>query len=88
MGSIFVYLGLALEIGSVVEGFVTLAKTEPASQWTGAQISALASPAVSALTSAFPGKINIPPALVTDLSNAVADALQAYFKKAAAPAAA
>jgi len=79
--NILKYLNLALEVAASVEALISLfAVSAPV---TGPAISLAVQPAISAVQAVFP-KANIPPALVTDVCDAAADAINAYFKRTGA----
>ena len=74
MGNILKYISLGIGVVESVAGFVALiALKKPV---TVAEVAAAAQPAISSIQSAF--NITIPPALITDVSNAAAAALDKY----------
>ena len=80
-GNIFSYIELALSVGGAVQTTIAeFAAAGPTAPVTGAQLQAVWGPVVLAVQSVFP-KAAIPPALVTDICNAVADAVAQYLKK-------
>jgi len=78
--NILKYLNLALEIGVSVEGLLAYFKSATTVQ--GSIIEQIVLPSVQAVEQVFP-KVNVPPALLTDVCNAAADAIDSYFKKQA-----
>ena len=78
MNKIFSYITAGLEIASVVEAMIQLiAAKQPV---TAAILSTVISPGIQALQLISP-KITLPPALINDIIQAAADAINKYVIK-------
>lgn len=75
--NIFAYINLAIAIISAVTTVLHLAIT-PTTPLTGLQLVAIAQPILSDIQVLIP-KANIPAALVVDIADAIADAVNAFY---------
>jgi len=77
--TIFKYIALALEIGTTIQSITALIESAQATHVpiTGSQIDAAIQPVVSGIEGVFP-KVVFPEALLTDIENASADAINRY----------
>ena len=73
--NIFKYIDLGIGVVESVTAFIAL--LAPKKSVTGIQVAGAAQPAISAIQGAF--GVIIPPALITDVSNAAADAIDKYI---------
>ena len=80
--NIFSYINLAIEIIAAVQACLHLG-ISASNPLTAAQLEAIAAPVIAGVQAVVP-KANIPAALVADVANAIADAVNAYYKPPAA----
>lgn len=76
MSKIFQYFGLATAVIESISGIQSALKSNPVS---GAAIQAAVEPAIDAVTGIL-AHVVIPGALITDVCNAAADAINQYFE--------
>lgn len=77
MSKILQYISLGFDIGTSVEAVIALVKAKQ--QLTGAQIQAAVAPALSGVESTF--SVTIPDAVVADIADAAADAINKFVTK-------
>ena len=73
--TIFLYIELGITIAAIVSMLTTLLHSK--TPLTGPMVAQLVQPGITAFKAAFP-KVNVPPELVTDVSQSFADAWNRY----------
>jgi len=76
--NVFAYINLAIEVAAGVNAVLHLGITA-ANPLTATELESIALPIVSAVQGLVP-KANIPPALVADICNGIADSVYAFYK--------
>lgn len=81
LGNILAYVDFAIELIAAVQSVLHLgiSATNPL---TAAQLETIAAPVIAGVQALVP-KANIPGALVTDVANGIADAVNAFYHPAA-----